>query len=209
MSHKVIALVYPVQNGTPVEDSQNTVKKALGSLRASLANAYDGRACYTSFGDLRGKTPNGDTVTAYAVTMELGEDDETWFYEKFWGMPEETYVEVLPGVGYFNKTPGHAPMHLLDVDDLENGVRVIVDTYGIDFIDASKVPRTKRTKVVKQALPTDPYGTTMQVLALCHGAIPDFDIAAALTLSRPELVKLYEATFTVASDESGEEADAS
>ncbi len=205
MSHKVIALVYPVSSGSPVTDSQNAVKKALGSLRASLTDAYDGRACYTSFGDTRGKDPKGNDVLAYAVTMELGEGEEQWFLEKFWGAPEEVYTEVLPGVGYINRQGGHAPMHLLDVDDLENGVKAIVDTYGIDYVPASKVVRAKKAAVAKQAKSTDPYGTTLQVMALCHGAIPDFDIAANLSTPREELVKMYEAALEPApSDEASE-----
>jgi len=200
MSYKVVALVYPTDNGQAVTDSSNDVKRALRSLRSSLSAGFDGRACYTSWGDQRAQDPDGNPVLGYAITMEVQKDEKDWFLKTFWGASEERFVEVIPGVGYIERSSAHAPMFSLDVANLEQGVKDIVSSFDIDFVEPTKAARK-----ASSSKPTDPYGTVVQLLALCNEAVDDFDVAANLSTSRSALVELYETS--LAAEDDGSEVD--
>lgn len=201
MPYKVVALVYPNRAGETVTSADNDTKRALRSLRSSLTAHFGGRTCYTSWGDNRGRDEAGNEVLGYAVTMEVSKDDVPWFLETFWGASTENFVEVIPGVGYVEKTGGRAPMFSLDVEDLEEGVKAIVASYGIDFVEPQKQTRAARTPK-----PTDPYGSVTELLALCNESIEGFDVVANLGTPRAKLVEAYEATLQPATDEEGEDA---
>lgn len=196
MSHKVVALVYPTQNNKPVTDSSNEAKRALRGLRSSLSAAYGGRATYTSWGDARGQDAAGNPVLAYAVTMEVQKDEKAWFLETFWGADETCFREIIPGVGYFERAAGRASMFALDIDDLDEGVKAIVKAFGIDYTAPGKATRVPGT-----APTSDPYGSVVELLALCNESVEGFNVVANLGTSRAALVEMYEASLNVSADD--------
>jgi hypothetical protein len=203
-SYKVCALVYPTNSNGPVTGADNDTKKALRTVRSSLTAHY-GRPTYTSWGDNRGKDASGNDVLAYAITIEVDKDTEMdWFRQEFLGSSDETYVEVIPGVGYFEKAGGRAKMVSFDTENADDSVAAICETMGVEV-----VAPTKRTRTPKPSAPADPFGTLGELLSLCHETIEDFDLAANLTTPRPELVAQLEGAMAeIAADPTPEpEAD--
>jgi len=188
MANRVICIVFPFADGSVAQGSDNDDKRALRDLRASISAAYDGRPTNTSFGDQRGSTPGGDPVTGYSITMGIDKAETSWFKTEFWGGGEDSFVELVPGVGYNVKAEARAPFFTLDRADRTASVKEICETLGVPFVEASSTRKARTPKV------TDPYGTVGDVLALCNASIEGFDAVAHLQTPRAELVAMYEAS---------------
>lgn len=202
MARPVCCIVYPIQNGTVMTGSTTEDKRALRDLRASLTAHY-GRDTGTTWGDKRGRDAEGNQVEGYSITMEVEKANTPWFYGEFWGSDGSGFVEVINGVGYFNKTSGRAPFFTLDRDDYEGSVRSICETLGIEFVQHTN---TRTARKPSTPVPTDPFGSVGDLLKLIHTADPEFDVMSNLGTPREELVAIYMGLLPTEDEASSEES---
>jgi len=192
MPSRVIAIVF-AHNGDSVYDTEatSTSKRVLRNVNNSLFEDT-GNKVYTKFGDPRAKDAYGNPVPGYALCMDVHKDDVDWCLRRFWGTSQEYWNEVIPGVGYMERSKGRVPFLELDTSDPDAAASICANHFGIGY--TPKPSATERTP--KEKAPADPFGTTLDLLKLLQVSDPGFDVVSNLNTPRETLIEMYTATLT-------------